>query len=484
MKKKHVFIQSDLGNGKSVFLSQVSAQLALNGYNVWEMTDFEGHACKDLDILAQNGEHHIIVIDEVSDQGDFLDYYTATLPNNITLLLSDRSVSSFSNIEELSKCGIELRVLSLDKLSDDEIGELIVILDDQNLWKRYATWSKERKNTLIRETYNSQLANVLLELLKSPDIKGRISSLIDELLRNDRHKKTLLSIALCDVFGIRKEPSNISDIAGNEDIFTAKLRGTNAFKSLFLVNADSTIVTKSSILSLFIINSLFTENYVVEHCLEIMSRIDHRDEYHFKRLHSKLRTFHNVEKLLPQKQSHLNNYFAELKRRCTWLRQHPHYWVQYAMCRLSFGDILQAQEHLTSAYDFATKRPKDYHTDNIDTQQARLFLMAACDGSKSPSEIAIIFDKAHRLLSNVKNDNHRFRQVVKYEEVYQKSYFKINRGQQANFEHACKAMLENAIEARNSSTAAERTNNIEKSIIVLTEITESIKEKREIKKKR
>lgn len=48
MKKKHVFIQSDLGNGKSVFLSQVSAQLALNGYNVWEMTDFEGHACKDL----------------------------------------------------------------------------------------------------------------------------------------------------------------------------------------------------------------------------------------------------------------------------------------------------------------------------------------------------------------------------------------------------------------------------------------------------
>lgn len=31
----------------------------------------------------------------------------------------------------------------------------------------------------------------------------------------------------------------------------------------------------------------------------------------------------------------------------------PHYWVQYAMCRLSFSDYNRAQNYLTNAYQKA-----------------------------------------------------------------------------------------------------------------------------------
>ncbi|WP_070962582.1 SIR2 family protein [Vibrio sonorensis] len=478
MDKKHVFIQSDLGNGKSVLMSHIASSATLYGQSVWEMTNFEDDACKDLDILANLAGDHLVIIDDISDQKEFFDYFTAMLPSNITLLLSDRSVSSFSNIQQFADSGVPINVFSLNELLDTEIEQLISILDDQNLWKQYTGWSRAKKVNLIREGYNSQLSNVLLELLKSPDIKDRVLNLLTELTSEPKYKKTLFALALCDVFNIRKDPVNISDIAGNEEILTAKFRDTDAFTTLFSVSSDSTILAKSSILSLFIINNILTDSYVVENCLEIMGRIDNRDEHHLKTLHSKLRTFSNVEKLIPQKQASLNNYFVELKRRCTWLTRHPHFWVQYAMCRLSFGDTSTAQQHLDSAYEFAALRTNgssSYHTENIDTQQARLYLMEVTEGTISEREKSERFEKAHALLLGVKNDNKRFRQVLKYEDVFDCSYSAFGKGKQANFEHACKRMLQDAQEAKAEATATERINFIVLSIEKLTSILESIK---------
>ncbi|KJG26976.1 SIR2 family protein [Photobacterium angustum] len=476
--KKHVFIQSDLGNGKSVLMSHIASAATLYGVSVWEMTNFEDDACKDLDILANSAGDHVVIIDDVSDQKDFFDYFTAILPSNITLLLSDRSVSSFSNIQQFEDSGIPMSVFSLNDLVDDEIDKLISILNDQNLWKQYTSWSHERKVDLIRQGYNSQLSSVLLSLLNSPDIKDRVFKLLTEITSEPKYKKTLFALALCDVFNIRKDPVNISDIAGNEEILTTKFRNTEAFSTLFSVGSDSTILTKSSVLSLFIINNILTDSYVVENCLEIMERIDNRDEYHLSTLHSKLRTFSNVEKLIPQKQASLNNYFAELKRRCTWLNKHPHFWVQYAMCRLSFGDTVKAQQHLKAAYDFAvllTNGNNEYHTENIDTQQARLYIKEVIDGNLPPRERYERFEKAHTLLLSVKNDNTRFRQVLKYESVYDCAYKAFGKGKQAQFEHACKRMLQDAKEAKEQATATERINFINLSIKKLTSIIEAIK---------
>lgn len=480
MEKKHIFVQSELGNGKSVLLNQVASAMSSYGYSVWEMTNFEGNSCKDLDIFASEGEH-IVVIDDVIDQKDFFDYYTSIQPANITFLLADRTVNALKNVQVLGESGVELKIFGLDALVDQEIEQLITILEDQNLWKQYTRWNHKKKIELIKEGYNSQLANILLDLLKSPDIKRRITFLLEEITSNSRHKKTLFVIALCDIFGIRKELGNISDIVGHEDIFTSTFQKTNAFSTIFSIDSGNNIKTKSSVLSLFIVNTLLSENYVVETSLEIMERIDNREEFHLKLLHSKLRRFSNIEKLLPQKQSHLNNYFVELKRRCTWLRYHPHFWVQYAMCRLSFGDTATAQEHLNTAYEFAAQKTSgtnQYHTENIDTQQARLYLMDACEKQLPANEIAERFELCHKLLLTINNDNHKFRQVIKYEKFHSTVYERLNPGKKAFFEHACIKMLEDANKAKSEAIATDRTNFIQIAIKTLSNIVDSIKETR------
>ncbi|PSW34776.1 hypothetical protein C9J21_02675 [Photobacterium phosphoreum] len=468
----HVLIHSDLGNGKSVFLEHVAAYLAQSGSCVWQLTNFDGNLCKDLDLLSKEGEH-IIVLDDVCNHDDFLDYFSAIKPQNIVLLMADRTVSSFASLGHLTKNNIDVRIFSVDALEDVEKEDIAEIIDDQNLWRDFTGLSLDRKLSLIRDKYSDQLSSLLVGLLKSPDIKNRIGELVSEITHNEKYKKTLLSIALCDILNIHKNSSNIADIAGNEVIFTAKFRSLPAFNNLYSIATDNSIACKSSILSLFIMNNFFSDTYVVESCLEIMKRIDGDEAPHLDRLHRKLRTFHNVEKLIPQKQNSLNNYFVELKRHCTWLRYHPHYWVQYAMCRLSFGDTAMAQEHLDSAYKYAGQRDS-YHTENIDTQQARLYMMDALTNKANSHKAFSLFEKADVLLNSVVNDHHKFRQVLKYDEVYNVLYPTFSKGNKTKFEYSCKSMIKAAEKEILDADPTKRITFVRKAQSLLSGIISNI----------
>lgn len=128
--------------------------------------------------------------------------------------------------------------------------------------------------------------------------------------------------------------------------------------------------------------------------------------------------FHFVERILPQRKSILNRYYEQLKLKCTWLMKSPHYWVQYAMCRLAFSDYRKAQDYLDTAYEQARNKSLNYHTDNIDTQQARLFLNQCADNANS-SESFKYFSDAHKLLVSLPNDGRKFRQLY-YTKMYSK----------------------------------------------------------------
>jgi len=472
----HVLIHSDLGNGKSIFLEHMAAHLAQGGGCVWQLANFDGNLCKDLDLLSKEGEH-IIVLDDVCNHEDFLDYFSAIKPLNIVLLMADRTVSSFGSLSHLTSNNIEVRVFSVDTLEEAEKFGVTEVIDDQNLWRDFTGLSLDRKINLISDKYNAQLSSLLVGLLKSPDIKSRIKELVSELTENEKYKKTLLAIALCDIFNIRKDSNNIADVAGNEEVFTVKFRSLPAFNNLYSIASDNSVTCKSSILSLFIMNNFFSDTYVIESCLEIMERIDGDEASHLDRLHRKLRTFHNVEKLIPQKQNSLNNYFVELKRHCTWLRYHPHYWVQYAMCRLSFGDTVTAQEHLESAYKYADQRDS-YHTENIDTQQARLYIMDALTFRANPHKAFTLFEKADVLLNSVVNDHHKFRQVLKYEDIYKVLYPKFSKGNKAKFEHACKSMIQAAKKIIDEADPTQRMNFVRKAQSLLSDIVSEIVDQR------
>ena len=100
------------------------------------------------------------------------------------------------------------------------------------------------------------------------------------------------------------------------------------------------------------------------------------------------------------------------KRELTWLQNDPHFWLQYGMAQLTHKEYTVAQTYLDQAYALASR--KNYaHTDHIDSQQARLYLLQAIDSNDSSDGIFQLFKKAHQLINKLENDIHNVVPLIK-----------------------------------------------------------------------
>lgn len=128
--------------------------------------------------------------------------------------------------------------------------------------------------------------------------------------------------------------------------------------------------------------------------------------------------FSTIEKLLPDenKLKNIVNYYEKLKRIVSWLINDPHFWLQYAMGHISCGDYVKAQKLLDNAYGKAKTKP-NYYVENIDTQQARLYILKARQ-AETTTESLEMFKQGHKKLMTVQNSRYKYRQVYLYEKFY------------------------------------------------------------------
>ncbi|WP_323663747.1 SIR2 family protein [Pectobacterium carotovorum] len=434
----NLIIIGDLGNGKSIVLEMLAYELTTNGYHTYMLRDNGGDYISDLNQISKYESSAIVIVDNFSNYPDLVRHIYEIRAENLIYIFADRNTSSLKVTSPL-----DFIEHNIDLLSNNEIQSVVKIIDNLSTWQTFSALSSERKENLVVEKYGSQLSLLLLGLINSPNIRTKIKQQTDLIYSNEDYKKTVFSICICEIVNVEPTSSLVSEISGSNAIYNVSLRGFAPFKQLFKVNG-TTIKSKSSILSLSLLNNTFSDIYVRDTLLQIVERTDSiKDkEIEIKKIFKSLLRFHVIERILPQNQSALDRYYEQLKFRCAWLMDSPHYWVQYAMCRLSFSDYSRAQNYLTNAYQKAATKKETYHTYNIDTQQARLYLNQCIDNNTLDSYQ--LFDKAHKLLEVLPNEGRKFRQVLLYGKVFEAKYQNFSRKNKANFEHACKKMLEQA----------------------------------------
>lgn len=432
----NIIITGDLGNGKSIILEMLAYELTVNGYHTYVLRDNDGDYVNDLDQISRHEKKAVIIVDNCSNFPDLIRHIFEIKSENLLYILADR------NSNEI-KADISLDFIehNIDLLSSNETVSVVKVIDNLSTWQNFSALSHERKLKLVSEKYASQLSLLLLGLMNSPNIKTKIKKQTDLLYENLEHKKTVFCICICEVANLEPTLSLVSEISGTNAIYNISLRNSQPFNQIFKVNGTS-IRSKSSIMSLSLLNNTFSDIYVRDALLDIVERTDaiKDQDIEFKRIFKSLLRFHIVERILPQNQSALDRYYEQLKFRCSWLMDSPHYWVQYAMCRLSFSDYNRAQNYLTTAYQKAEAKKGAYHTDNIDTQQARLYLNQCLD--KNASESYKLFDKAHALLVKLPNEGRKFRQVLLYKKVFDLKYNTFSKKNRVDFEQSCKKLLE------------------------------------------
>lgn len=436
-RNNNIIITGDLGNGKSIILEMLAYELTLNGYHTYTLRDNDGDYVSDLDQISRYEQTAVVIVDNFSNYPRLIRHAIEIKADNLIYIFADRNSNNIK-----SNTPLDFIEHNIDLLSSNEIEDAVRIIDNLSTWKIFSALSPERKKKLVCEKYASQLSLLLLGLINSPNIKTKIKQQTDLIYATPDHKKSVFCICICEISNVEPTSSLVSEISGTNAIYNTSLRNSTSFNQLFKVSG-TTIKSKSSILSLSLLNNTFSDIYVRDTLLEIVERTNSikDQDIEIKRIFKSLLRFNMVERILPQNQSTLDRYYEQLKFRCTWLMDSPHYWVQYAMCRLSFSDYNRAQNYLTNAYQKAETKNGTYHTDNIDTQQARLYLNQ-CLEHKDGSESYKLFYKAHTLLEKLPNEGRKFRQVLLYKKVFDYKYQIFSRKNKVEFEQSCKKLLE------------------------------------------
>jgi len=479
---KNVVLYSDMGNGKSILISQLHSYLTASSFECYFVGDIEGDYISDIDHLSKLGRKVIVTLDGYERYLDLLKHYSFSLPDNINIVATSRTAEHERLRPLLKEIKFEYSEICLDELAENEILALVDIVDNLGMWGDKAGLSNPQKVRFIRNRNKSQLSLTLLNLFNSPQFRDRVSNELSPLMGNDEIKDTVFAIALSEVLDIPCKSSMISDISGNDRIYSSDLKNNKNFKNLFHMNGNG-IKTKSSLFCLYLIRHHFSPSYVTSTLLKIAKRFNEYrvKDYEQRTIFLATLRFSFVERLLSDtnKKGNLKRYYENLKVSVNWLKSDPHFWLQYAMANITFKEYSKAQQFLDSAYALAVNKDR-YHTSNIDTQQARLHLLVAMKENE-PHKIFEGFSKAHALLDRLDNDVYKYRQVDMYSDFYSSCYEKLSKGNQVSFERACQKMEESIeIAVSNGEIDIYQQLPIKRTKEKLMHILSSIREQRDI----
>lgn len=435
-------ITSDLGNGKTVLIKIIMSHMSRLGFDCYLYLNNEFSFTKDLESISKNNKKSIVFIDDYSNKIDATRHVIEKNYDNIQVVISTRHYGYEVTKEQLVSMDLSnFKNYNIDYLLDSEVDEFIDIVDNLGEWGERAGLSKREKLRDLDEEAKTQLSLLLLSVLKSDSIKRKIGEITDSIFSEPRLKNTTFAILMMDVMGLNIDRSLISDIAMNDEIYSQNFIENYGVRNLFRVERG-VIKTKSSTLSRYLIANALDSKYVANQLLKIVEHLNKinyetRDKKYSDIITSLLR-FSIVEKMLPQKRVEINFYYEKVKQILPRLMKDPHYWVQYAMSVIPFKDYVNAQTYIKTAYSLA-ERKSNYHTKNIDTQQARLYLLICV--TKEGKESFEFFEKGDALMRIIPNDIYKYRQVSRYKDIYEKVFFSFSPKQKVIFEHAVKRII-------------------------------------------
>lgn len=439
---KNVIIYGALGNGKSLLLKQLRCQLTSSGHNVYEIDDLDGDYIGDLDFLAQQSNKSLLLIDDYEQYIDIIKHVAAISSEKIKIVATARIADHEFHKDRLREWNFIFSEINIDLLVEKERSGFIDIIDNLGLWGDNAGLTYSQKLRHIQNVDDNQISTILLSLLDSPNIKNKITELVSKFKINKSHESTLFTICLCRIIGISANRALISELAGNDAIYSPEFTSMNEFRQIFtIINGE--VRSTSSLFCISLVKEHFSASYITARLLSIAGKLDkgsNRDAVQTQIFKSMLK-FSFVERILPKstKVGNLIRYYSDLKLEVKWLNKDPHFWLQYAMSVITFKNYSKAQLFLDQAYALAQNK-KDYYTDNIDTQQARLWLQE-CNDIADGNKVFIKFTDAHKLLNYLNNDIFKYRQLARYREFHENNFHKLSKKNKDSFIMNCKEIL-------------------------------------------
>lgn len=472
--EQNILIHSDLGNGKSVFITTLMAFLSKEGYNVLQFNKHYATYNREMEQICQKEGQYIIVFDDYMSHWDYLKDLKIHRTNQI-LILSERSAMNDVNYENLVSLFGDFHYIDLNRLDSEEINQFVNILNHYGFWNNLSAERIDRKEDFIRIECKGQIKNVILKLLNSKAILDSFKSLITSIKSKEGYYEAILFILIARVSNIDIDIEDLAYSLNMSKLNSPSFKNNPHVKE-FVDFETYSIKSKSSIMSQVLLQQIFDSTMVVDVMLSIFRNLSvHHHDPKIKRILRKMMMFSNVQQALNKHdltyKHNILRYYENLKSLPS-CEKNPHFWLQYAIVKLSEYEYEQAHLYFNTAYSFAKKIDK-FDTYQIDNHYARFILENEIKfGTKATCMQA--FMHAHSILMDPKHKvevrYYPYRVAQNYYPFYEQFYKDLSKNEQELFIQSCLEIMNRLKSYLNSSTTASDRIEVKKAEQYLLQI--------------
>ena len=420
--------------------------LAKEGKEVFVYDKYTSRVMSEIAEICERFSNAIVIFDDYHSSRE----QVRTLRNyskQICIITSERKSLHeviFDEIEDV--LGEGYKVVNIDKLSDNEIRALDVLLDKYSLWTDLS--ASTNRQSYIKNTCGSELCRVILSRISSPYLTSRIKETIASISRNKSFEDAFKFLMVAECFHIRFTIMDIATWVGADSFNKPSFRQNQTIKEFIDIEATD-IKFKSSIVAKYILTTLYSPKDVIDILIQLVRRLDILSK-NSPQNRIRLITFVNfttIQACLNIKDNawKMEMYrFYEVVKDCAFCKTNIDFWLQYAIARLYNRDYVISKTLFDKCYSLANAN-YNYKTYKIDNHYCRFLLENEIEyGSASTCMDA--FRHAHEILSNTRPGDEKKHYPFKVASLYQKFYdtFKneLSEKECTEFKQSCLNMLE------------------------------------------
>ena len=403
-------IVGSFSNGKTIAVQSLALQLAASGRDVFILDRPTESASNELQRICRREREFVVVVENYSRNLTLVDTFCRYAPERCTLLLSEKAeIHELRAPALLDKMGKRNLVeYELDMLEDTELQRMSDLLDLRGLWGERAGLSQLQRLAYLREDCGRQLHAVLIDVIKSPHIRARLAEIIAHFESIDGGRRMLMALCLLQTIGEQPRIDVASDLLGLKYGAYRKLMRDTIVRQILDVESGIALF-RSPVIANAVLSEMENAKTVAEVVVDCVKQghVGRHADHYLGRIATELTRFANLERILPTngKRIALQNFYEELKT-VPSIRNDPLFWLQYAMARLSLGDLDLARRYFEQSYSIADGR--DFDTYQIDNHYCRLLLREAEETTDSDNAYQKVDKTLETLKRQVQRENRHY----------------------------------------------------------------------------
>ncbi|WP_413478741.1 SIR2 family protein [Serratia proteamaculans] len=408
-----VVVHAKLANGKTLFCLGALEYLIEMGYTPFVLDLGKEITVREVEELKKE-KKPLLLIENYHRHLKNLELIASLNTDGIKLLLSSRTELHEIYNEEITSIGWSHIDINVNYLTNEEIESVAKLMSSNGLFGEKSRLNDKGKTDLLKNKLRREFSLILGEILQAPQITERIESLLDLVNKDSELEDCLLICSIASYLSYDLDSIDIQTLTSVRGIDGVKYL-KNEVASQILEKNNRLVFLKNPVLAKVIIErkSASDPRGMLEFLVSLYESLNKysNGEAKYNVFMKDVNVFSNLLKIFGLKNVVFIDEFYERVRLYSDNSKNQHFWLQFAIAKLSIKDYPTAERFIQTTYSLA--QGKSYNHDWVNCQYARLLIETASTLTSKEDRIDRI-KQAHALIIGQNNRQYPFRVANKY----------------------------------------------------------------------